>query len=148
MCRIWLTQHPQSEAGMTLRRIVSQLHLITTTLQRDYWMVSLVRWYEQFGSFINEKSYQPLTGRYWYKHKLVRRSFTVIKKALPDMFHYLDHPRIPKSTNALESFFGHLKGNLNIHRGLTLKHRKNFITWYLYLRNSSAKYSPRPFRKP
>ena len=141
MCRIWLTQHPQTEAGIELRKIVSRLHLINSTLQRNYWIVSLVRWHERFESFINEKSYQLSTGRYWYKHKLVRRSFTVIKKAWPDMFHYLNNPRIPKSTNGLESFFGHLKGNLNIHRGLTLQHRKNFITWYLYLRNGSAKFS-------
>lgn len=141
MCRIWLTQHPQTEAGTELRKIVSRIHLINSTLARDYWIVSLVQWHKRFESFINEKSYQPTTGRYWYKHKLVRRSFTVIKKAWPDMFHYLNNPRIPKSTNGLESFFGHLKGNLNIHRGLTLQHRKNFITWYLYLRNSSAKFS-------
>jgi len=141
MCRVWLTQHPKSQAGSELRKIVSQLHLITTPTQRDYWIVSLVRWYERFVFFINEKSYQPSSGRYWYKHKMVRRSFTVIKRALPDMFQYIDNPAIPKSTNGLESFFGHLKGNLNIHRGLTLKHRKNFIAWYLYLRNGSAKFS-------
>ena len=59
----------------------------------------------------------------------------VIKKALPDMFPYIDNPRIPKTTNGLESFFGHLKGNLNIHRGLSHAHRKEFILWYLFLKN-------------
>jgi len=54
------------------------------------------------------------------------------------MFHYLDNPRIPKSTNGLESFFGHLKSNLTIHRGLSLKHRKEFILWYLYLKNKKS----------
>jgi len=48
---------------------------------------------------------------------MIRRSFMIIKKALPDMFRYLDSPRIAKSTNCLESFFGYLKGNLSIHRG-------------------------------
>lgn len=141
MCLVWLRQHPKTEAGIELRRIVSRLHLITTALQRDYWIVNMVRWHERYESFINEKSYHPLTGRYWYRHKYVRRSFMVIKKALPDMFHYLDNHRIPKSTNGLESFFGHLKGHINIHRGLTLQHRKNFIKWYLHLRNGSAKFS-------
>jgi hypothetical protein len=141
MCLLWLRQRPKTEAGIELRRIVSRLHLITTALQRDYWIVSMVRWYERYESFINEKSYHTLTSRYWYKHKYVRRSFMVIKKALPDMFHYLDNHRIPKSTNGLESFFGHLKGHINIHRGLTLQHRKNFIKWYLHLRNSLAKFS-------
>ena len=135
MCRVWLTMRPQSRAGMELRRIVSRLHLVRTPNERDDWVVSLVKWHHEHEAFINEKSVNVDSGRYWYKHKLVRRSFMVIKKALPDMFHYLDNPRIPKSTNGLESFFGHLKGNLNIHRGLSPKHRREFILWYLYLKN-------------
>lgn len=137
MCRIWLTQHPQSQAGLELRTIVNKLHLISNREQWGYWVVSLVRWYEAHQSFLNEKSINPLTGRYWYTHKMVRRSFMLIKKALPEMFHYLDNPRIPKSTNSLESFFGHLKGHLSLHRGLSSDHRKNFIKWYLYLKNVS-----------
>ena len=37
------------------------------------------------------------------------------------MFKFIDHPDIPKTSNALESFFGHLKDNLRVHRGLSLK---------------------------
>lgn len=135
MCRLWLTMRPQSDAGKQLRLIVSQLHRINTMLERDYWIVRLVRWYESHQGFVNEKSYHESTSRYWYKHKLVRRSFMVIKKALPDMFHYLDNPRIPKTTNGLESFFGHLKNHLTVHRGLSNNHRRNFIRWYLYFKN-------------
>jgi Transposase, Mutator family len=138
MCRIWLSANPKSEAGIELRRIVSKLHLIKTPNDRDYWIVSMVRWYEKHESFVNAKSYNQETGRYWHTHKMVWRSFSVIRKALPDMFHYLDNPRIPKSTNGLESFFGHLKGNLNVHRGLSKEHRRNFIRWYLYFKNSSS----------
>lgn len=138
MCRIWLTMRPQSSAGKDLRLIISQLHRIHTSLERDYWIVRLVRWHESHQNFINEKSYHLETSRYWFKHKLVRRSFMVIKKALPDMFHYLENPRIPKTTNGLESFFGHLKNNLTVHRGLSNKHRKNFIRWYLFFKNKKS----------
>jgi len=135
MCRIWLTMNPKNIAGMNLRTIVNNLHKINNKEQWGNWVVSLNSWYEQHKAFINEKSYQPNTGRYWYKHKMVRRSFSVIKKALPDMFHYLDNERIPKSTNGLESFFGHLKSHVILHRGLSKEHRKSFIKWYLYYRN-------------
>lgn len=135
MCQIWLRMRPKTEAGIELRAIVTQLHRINTTLKRDYWIVSLIHWYEKHKDFINEKTVNLESGRYWYKHKMVRRSFIVIKKALPDLFHYLDNPKIPKSTNGLESFFGHLKGHLNVHRGLSKEHRKNFIRWYLYFKN-------------
>jgi transposase-like protein len=50
---------------------------------------------------------------------------------------YIENERIPKSTNGIDSFFGHLKDNLSIHRGLSNKHRKSFIQWCLYFRNSS-----------
>jgi hypothetical protein len=66
---------------------------------------------------------------------MVRRSFVTIKNALPDLFHYLENPRIPKSTNGLESFFGHLKQNIFIHRGLSKEHFKNYLKWYLYFKN-------------
>lgn len=138
MCRIWLSEKPKSEAGIELRQIVSKLHLINTQYEKGYWIVSLVRWYEKYESFVNQKTYNQETGRFWYTHKMVRRSFSVIRKALPDMFHYLDNRMIPKSTNGLESFFGHLKGNLDVHRGLSIEHRKNFIRWYLYYRNKET----------
>lgn len=135
MCCIWLSQKPKSNAGKDLRDIVLNLHQISNELQRDYWIVSLVKWHENHKLYINQKTVNEETGRYWYTHKLVRRSFMVIKNALPDMFRYLDNHKIPKSTNGLESFFGHLKGHINVHRGLSKRHRKQFIQWYLFLKN-------------
>jgi len=135
MCRIWLTMNPKSIAGIELRAIINQLHKIENNEQWGYWVVSLNNWHEKHKVYLDEKSYNPETGRFWYTHKMVRRSFTVIKKALPDMFHYLDNAKIPKSTNGLESFFGHLKSHVTLHRGLSKEHRKSFIKWYLYYRN-------------
>jgi hypothetical protein len=135
MCMIWLRMNPKTVAGIELRRIVSKLHTIDNELKRQEWMMSLIKWHREYELFVNEKSTNEKTGRYWYKHKAVRRSFVTIKRALPNMFHYLENPRIPKSTNGLESFFGHLKGHLNVHRGLTYEHRKNFIRWYLHFKN-------------
>jgi len=136
MCKIWLTTKPKSEAGFELLVIVNKLHRIENRTQWGYWVVELIAWNEKHKDFIAEKSVNPETGRYWYKHKMVRRSFVVIKRALPDMFHYLENPRIPKSTNGIESFFGHLKGHLAIHRGLTKTHFKGFIQWYLWFKNN------------
>lgn len=135
MCRIWLTRRPQSAAGIDLRRIVGVLHRIENREQWGYWVVELIKWHKRHEHYINEKTFKKDTGRFWYKHKMVRRCFSVIKRALPDMFHYLDNPKIPKSTNGLESFFGHLKSHITIHRGLSKKHRRSFIKWYLHFKN-------------
>lgn len=79
MCRIWLTLRPKSNPAMELRFIVSKLHLIRTYQERDQWIVSLVHWHDKYKDYINEKSISTQTGRYWYKHKFVRRSFMVIQ---------------------------------------------------------------------
>jgi hypothetical protein len=135
MSRIWLTKEPKSMAGQELLKITQQIHRIATEEQKLYWLRALYDWDIRHQEFIKEKSFSITTGRFWYTHKMVRRVRHLLIRAFPDMFHYLQDTKISKSTNALESFFGHLKDNLSIHRGLTLKHRKNFIQWYLLLRN-------------
>lgn len=137
MCLLWITRDPQSVAGQELRTLVLQIHQIQTQNDKLFWIQSLQRWEKEHESFLKQKSYKQETGRYWYTHKLLRRSFFTIKRALPNMFHYLDNPLIPKSTNGIESYFGHLKNHLDLHRGLTKTNRINFIKWYIYFRNST-----------
>ena len=90
----------------------------------------------QHKDYLKERTYSKESGRYWYTHKLLRRSYTTIKRALPNMFHYLSNPKIPSTTNGIEGFFSHLKNHLDLHRGLTVEHRIHFIKWYVYLSNN------------
>ncbi|MFN8432369.1 MAG: transposase [Spirosomataceae bacterium] len=142
MARIWLTKSPLSLAGLELLKITQVIHRIETIEQKLYWLRALYDWDNEHRTFIAEKSINPNTGRTWYTHKMVRRVRHLLISSFQDMFHYLDDPKIPKSTNALESFFGHLKDNLSIHRGLTIENRKNFIKWYLHLRNQELSKKP------
>ncbi|MFD0779413.1 hypothetical protein ACFQZF_13985 [Flavobacterium myungsuense] len=64
-----------------------------------------------------------------------KSSIKAIKKVLPNMFLYLKDDKKPNTTNSLELFFGHLKGNLNVHRGLSLANLNNFLKWFLYNKN-------------
>ena len=136
----WLTRKPKSMAGIELRKIVRRLHLVKNQDDWGYWIVSIDKWYETYKDFVNEKTYHPDSKRYWFTHKSVRRSFVHIKRALPNMFHYLDNIHIPKSTNGLESFFGHLKQNISIHRGLSKEHYRNYIKWYLYFKSNEDRF--------
>ena len=135
MCLLWLTQLPRSQAVQDLRKIVRNIHTIDQVSQKQQWLITLIGWHKQHYAFINEKSISPKSGRYWFKHKLLRRSFSTNRNPLPNLFHYISNENIPKSTNGLESFFGHLKGHLNHHRGLSKSHHKQFIQWYLFLHN-------------
>ena len=64
-----------------------------------------------------------------------REDVFVYQKGFANMFTFLQNPNISKTTNGIESFFGHLKSNLNIHWGLTKSRRKKFIEWYLFYKN-------------
>lgn len=130
---IYLTRFPKTEAGFNLRMIVKELHKIDSHEKKDLWIRKFKEWSEKYDDFLKEKS-ESLSGRKWYTHKFLRRARMLIKNALPDIFHYLNDPRIPKSTNGLETRFSYLKNNLKIHRGLKEKSRKNFILWYLYFK--------------
>ena len=135
MCLLWLTRFPRHGAGMELRSLVLMLMQIKTDNDRIYWTTELELWYERHKAYLNEKTINETTGRYWYTHKLLRRSFLTIRRALPNMFHYLSNPAIPSTTNGIEGFFSHLKNHLDLHRGLTVEHRVDFIKWYVYLSN-------------
>ena len=138
-CLIWITKHPQSEAGIELRKIVCMISLIKTHNDRRQWISDFNIWAEKYKDYLNQKTVKVESHREWYTHKMVRRAYIHIKKALPDMFYYLDNPRIPKTTNALESFFGHLKENVSLHRGMSYRHCQNYLKWYLYFRNMDNK---------
>ena len=68
--------------------------------------------------FNKEQSINPETGLMRYKYKIVSRIRRLLINAISDMSHYLEGDQIPKSTNALELFFGHLKDNISIHKGM------------------------------
>lgn len=136
MCLLWLTQYPKHIAGIELRKIVLLLLKIKTHNDCLYWTDMLDTWYKTHKEYLSEKTINKETGRYWYTHKLLRRSYFTIKRALPNMFHYLQNPKIPYTTNGIEGYFSHLKNHLDLHRGLTTEHRANFIKWYIYLSNS------------
>lgn len=121
MCLIWLTKYPKHIAGQELRGLVLLLLKIKTENDKLFWINELNNWHLRYKTYLNEKTINELTGRYWYTHKLLRRSFQLIKRALPNMFHYLQNPNIPNTTNGIEGYFSHLKNHLDLHRGLTIK---------------------------
>jgi len=135
MCLLWLTRFPKHLAGVELRALVLMLLKIKSSNDRLYWTNELINWCNRHKDYLAEKTYNENTGHYWYKHKLLRRSYFSIKRALPNMFHFLNNHKIPSTTNGIEGYFGHLKNHLDLHRGLSKTHRINFIKWYIFLSN-------------
>ena len=130
--QIWITRNPKSQAGKELRTIVNMLNKIKTNNDRLYWTYLFNQWCATHSEYLNAKSVKEDTSREWYTHKMIRKAYIHLKRALPDMFQFINNPRIPKTTNALESFFGHLKENISLHRGLSKTHYQNYVKWYLF----------------
>lgn len=135
--RRWLTRNPKTEVGKELRYLTGLLHHINNMVEQHMWTICFEKWYQKYDAVINEKAYQNDTKRWWYKHKNLRRAAMSIKNSIGDIFHFISDKNIPKTTNALDSYFGHLKGMLNVHRGLSKEHRKGYILWYLYLKSKA-----------
>lgn len=135
MCLLWITRYPKHIAGMELRKLVLMLLKIKTDNDRIYWTKEIDLWSKRHKDYLQETTINAVTGRYWYRHKYLRRSYQTIKRALPNMFHYISNPQIPPTTNGIEGFFSHLKNHIDLHRGLTMQHRMDFIKWYIYLSN-------------
>ena len=133
MSLVYLTRNPKTEAGVIFRNLVRTLHEIDSYEKRDFWIIQFNIWCKKYDLFLKEKS-ENLSGKKWYTHKMLRRTRSLIKNALPNIFYYLDDSKISKSSNGLECRFSYLKNNLNIHRGLTRKNRRNFILWYNYFK--------------
>lgn len=135
----WLTKNPKSDAARELLEMVRYLACVETNDDAQIWMRAFIDWYRKYDEFINAKSRDEENGRWWYTHKMLHRSATHIMRALPDMFCYTRHPNVPKTSNSIESFFGHLKDNMRLHRGLSNEHFKDFVKWFLFLQSNKGK---------
>ena len=121
----YLTKNPKLEASKELQKIVAML-----TKTDEYTFIQLLEeWHEKWKDFLKEKTTHPITERWSYTHKRVRSAYKSLNTNLPYLFTHQHYPEfnIPNTTNQLEGFFAHLKGLLNVHRGMKAKRRTKLI---------------------
>ncbi len=117
----WLRTYPKTDAGKDLRKILRTLSSINTIKERNDFITSYHSWLNKYKSFVIS------LPRTTVAFKDLKMTIVLISNALPDMFRYLADKHIPKTTNALEGFHSRLKTDYQRHRGLTRKHRINYI---------------------
>ena len=123
--RRYVTRNPRLEAGKELLEIVKILPLVT----KKEFAVLLKEYLNKYKEFLNEKTTDPITGRWSFTHKRLRSAIKSLTVNLPYLFTYRKYPHlnIPTTTNTLESHFSHLKDILRIHRGLSRKMKEKVI---------------------
>lgn len=121
----YITKNPKIEAGINLKTIVSKL----SQTNREEFKLMLDNWYKIWGEFLQEKSYNPETGKWHYTHRRLRSAYRSLKTNLPYLFTYLDYPELemPNTTNSLEGVFSNLKTKLRVHAGLKQQRKIKLI---------------------
>ena len=137
-CLNRITLQPRSPEARALKDLVLRIGDVRTANDRLWWLRSFRDWAEHNAAFACEKGARPGGQTYFVRDDL-RKAYVHLKRAIPNLFTFVDHPGLPKTTNALEAFFGHLKDQLRLHRGLSETRVDNFIKWYLYFNDEKKK---------
>jgi hypothetical protein len=122
----WCRASPKTSYARKLRNIFLGVTSITTQANRDKFIEDVTDWERQYGYHIDHR---PERGRVFSD---IKRARSMLLRALPDMFHYIDDSQIPFSTNGLESYFSRLKSHYRQHRGLSKEKLSSYLNWYNY----------------
>jgi pentatricopeptide repeat protein len=127
----WLRRFPKDQAARELRQIILTVMTITDNAAKNIFLGRLDKWERAYGAYV-----QALDSR----HKVwgdLQRARSLLKHALPDMFHYLRDAKIAPTSNKQEGLFSAAKILYRNHRGVKRANRKSYFNWYFYLRNKN-----------
>ena len=126
------TKNPLTEAGVVLLSLVKTLKYTKKELFRE----RLNEYTKRYLTFLNDKAVSQTTGKSWYIHEELRRSYISICNLFPHLFTFKSDTHIPRTTNTLEGHFSMIKIKVATHHGLSLKRKQRIIEKMLL--NSSA----------
>lgn len=131
----YITKRPKLIPALQLRTLLDTLTQTTEQvfkLRFNYWL-------EVNQDFINEKTINPDTDRYIYKHKRLRSATRSIQTNLEYLFTCKNKQyqglNIPNTTNSIDGWFAHLRKLLGCHNGLRKDRRNRVIEYILATRN-------------
>jgi hypothetical protein len=121
----YITRKPKLEAGKELKDLML---LLTQTDEASfrYWLTS---WHEKWNDFLSEKTVDPVTQRWHFKHKRLRSAYRSLETNLPWLFTFEHHLNLhmPNTTNSLEGTFTHIKAKISVHSGLRIDRKQKLI---------------------
>ena len=125
---MWCRAQPKMQLAKELRDLFLRVTYIRTEKEKEVFINDLMDWEEMYGYTVNS---------FPSDHKMLsdlKRARSMVLKALPDMFHYLNNKNIPFSTNGLEGYFSRVKWAYRNHRGMAKHKRTNYFKWYSFLK--------------
>jgi hypothetical protein len=133
-----LTRNPQTPAGKEILQFLHRLKDIHTHTEKERWILLFRLWEKQYQKVWGEKNEQGV-----YANKKIRSVRGLIKRALPDLFTYLDYD-VPNTTNLVEGWLNtRIADAIRQHRGLSQTQKKTLVS--VLLRKLSAEKPTRKF---
>jgi len=124
---VWCRSYPKTTMARKLRDIFLKVTHIRTKEDRDKFLHQVAQWETTYGQPIHM---HPERGRVFSD---IKRARSMLLKALPYMFGYLDDPNISVTTNGLEGYFSRLKSHYRQHPGLRRAKLDKYFAWYFFL---------------
>lgn len=125
---MWCRRFPKRMDAKRLRDLFLHVTHINNQEERDSFLAELSSWEDRYGSSIQSSRER---GKVFSD---LKRARSMLLKAIPNMFHYLEDSSIPKSTNGLEGYFSRLKQHYRNHRGMSEARRAAYFAWYFLQR--------------
>jgi hypothetical protein len=120
----YLSRNPKEEAGIEILKLMYRLKYVKSHEHKKRWLMFHKIWEKQFVKIFNEKNE---SGQ--YAHRKIRSVRFIVRKALPNLFTYLDFPGCPNTTNLVEGWVNAaLAEALRRHRGLHLSQKKILVS--------------------
>lgn len=137
----YLSRNPKDEAGQEILELMYRLKQVKTLEERDKWKLLYRIWEKQYEKVFNEKSESG-----GYVHRKLRSVRFIVRRAIPNLFTYLDHPGCPNTTNLVEGWVNAaIAEGLRRHRGLHLSQKKTLVS--IILSNLKRSKREKPTRK-
>jgi len=120
----YLGRRPKDEAGKAILDLLYRLKTVKTPSERDKWVTLYKIWEHQYQKELTARNEQ---GR--FAHQRLRSVRYVMRRALPHLFTYIDHPGTPNTTNLVEGWVnGAVAEALRLHRGLPLREKRMLVS--------------------
>lgn len=118
-----LSRNPKEEAGREILNLMYQLKHVKTHEEKRRWLGFHFIWEKQY-----DKVFRAKTESGGYAHRKLRSVRFIVRKAIPDLFTYLDYLGCPNTTNLVEGWVNAaIAEGLRRHRGLHLSQKKTLV---------------------
>lgn len=120
----YLGRKPKDQASKDLLNILYTLKDAKTKDKKDEWLLLYNMWEQRYNPALIGK-----TALGHFAHPKLRSTRLIIRRALPNLFTFLDHPGTPNTTNLVEGWVnGAVAEALRLHRGLRVHEKKALAT--------------------